>query len=293
MATNGIVVNELGHVLLIRRNDSRTFAPPGGGLELGELPTDGAAREVREETGLIVLPVRLVGLYFWRAKPQGYLSFAFRCLRRGGELTPSAESPQLGFFPTNPLPRPMMALHQERVQHGVFHKGGPVYWEVQKRSSAMAVGHFLLRTIIYPYMDWQRRRQRLPLYQPPPIWQTEATAVIRNDKGEVLWHKQGEQWQLPGGAGAENVPPWQTAVHHAQTQLQQPVTLINLSGVYPAQDKPHMGFTFTAKASSPAANGRLAYFPVGVEPPECNRHHIAQAADACSAEEETVFRFQP
>ncbi len=50
IGTNGIVVDNKGHVLLIRRDDTRTWALPGGALEPGELPTNGAAREVREET---------------------------------------------------------------------------------------------------------------------------------------------------------------------------------------------------------------------------------------------------
>ena len=62
LITSGIVTNQYGHVLLIQRDDSLTWAPPGGILEHGELPTEGVVREVREETGLMVTPVRLVAL---------------------------------------------------------------------------------------------------------------------------------------------------------------------------------------------------------------------------------------
>lgn len=36
---------------------------PGGGLEVGETPAQGAVREVLEETGVTCEPVRLIGVY--------------------------------------------------------------------------------------------------------------------------------------------------------------------------------------------------------------------------------------
>jgi len=59
VGTNGIVLDERGRVLLIRRDDILTWALPGGASEPGELPPDGVAREVEEETGVKVIPERL------------------------------------------------------------------------------------------------------------------------------------------------------------------------------------------------------------------------------------------
>ena len=44
VGTNGILVDQHGNVLLIKRNDTRTYAPPGGAVDAGELPPEAAAR---------------------------------------------------------------------------------------------------------------------------------------------------------------------------------------------------------------------------------------------------------
>ena len=59
----GIVVNDAGHVLIIRRRDNGHWEPPGGVLELDESIEDGVRREVEEETGIPVHVERLTGVY--------------------------------------------------------------------------------------------------------------------------------------------------------------------------------------------------------------------------------------
>lgn len=55
--------DDQGRVLLIHKVDNDLWALPGGGHDIGEGITDSAVREVREETGLDVDIVRLVGTY--------------------------------------------------------------------------------------------------------------------------------------------------------------------------------------------------------------------------------------
>lgn len=60
----GIVVLRPGGVLLVRRGAPPAeglWSLPGGAQELGETAEEGARRELREETGLEVGPLELVG----------------------------------------------------------------------------------------------------------------------------------------------------------------------------------------------------------------------------------------
>ena len=58
------VIAERGCILLVRRRTDDGAPPwvlPGGKLEAGESPGDAVKREVLEETGLAVKPVRILG----------------------------------------------------------------------------------------------------------------------------------------------------------------------------------------------------------------------------------------
>jgi 8-oxo-dGTP pyrophosphatase MutT (NUDIX family) len=62
-SVTAVVRDESGRVLLIRRADNGRWALPGGGHDAGERITGTVVREVREETGLDVEVMRLVGTY--------------------------------------------------------------------------------------------------------------------------------------------------------------------------------------------------------------------------------------
>lgn len=73
----GIVVNDEGKVLVIRRRDNGHWEPPGGVLEMSETFEDGARREVLEETGILVRVERLTGVY--KNMKRGIVALVFRC----------------------------------------------------------------------------------------------------------------------------------------------------------------------------------------------------------------------
>ena len=73
----GIVVNDEGKVLVIRRRDNGHWEPPGGVLETAETFEEGARREVLEETGIAVEIERLTGVY--KNMQRGIVALVFRC----------------------------------------------------------------------------------------------------------------------------------------------------------------------------------------------------------------------
>ena len=89
VSVSGVIPDDHGRVLLIRRRDNQHWEPPGGVLELGETIHDGLRREVREETGLDIEPDILTGVY--KNMPRGIIALVFRCKITGGQLTTNGE----------------------------------------------------------------------------------------------------------------------------------------------------------------------------------------------------------
>lgn len=114
-----------GRILLQRRDDTGRWGLPGGGVEPGESVRQAIIREVHEETGLHVEPLRLIGVYSDPVHhqivtyPDGnvihYVSSVFECAVRGGELTCCEESLELGWFDPRALPEDVMSISIIRI----------------------------------------------------------------------------------------------------------------------------------------------------------------------------------
>src|SRR5690348_13581593 len=100
-AVFGVVFNEdRSEVLLIKRRDIPVWVFPGGGLDQGETPEEGAVREVLEETGFEVRIVRKIAEYLpvnWMTQ----FTHVFECQRVQGALTLGSETKDIRFFPLN------------------------------------------------------------------------------------------------------------------------------------------------------------------------------------------------
>ena len=123
-----VVIND-GQVLLMQREDFKTWGLPGGEIEPGESVAQAAIREVREETGLTVELTGLVGIY---ARPQwpgdNHLAvFAARPVR--GILRPQEEEAvAVGYFPKDRLPDPLLWWHRQPIRDAFDGVGGSVVW---------------------------------------------------------------------------------------------------------------------------------------------------------------------
>lgn len=299
---DAIVTNHLNQALFILRNDSRTWAQPGGAVESGELPTEAVAREVEEETGIKVRPVRLVAVYYRQERPHGLLLFSFRCLQEGGELATSRESPSVGFIGVYPRPSPMLGIHRERLERALAHDGGPPYWGFQQLPAAVRAGRWL----VYRALDVKRAIRGEAAYQPPPEWTVGAFAVVRDEEGRVLWVKRRdyEVWNLPGGRSEQGEAPWETAVRETKEETGLDVHLSDLAGVYTKPDRNKLILTFTAGISGgrPTPNeeaAAFAHFRPGEEPANAIPKQVARVADTVGRGREregrgreTIFREQ-
>jgi ADP-ribose pyrophosphatase YjhB (NUDIX family) len=297
IGTTGVVVNEYGEVLLIQRDDTRTWAMPGGSLDPGELPTSGVAREVEEETGLKVLPVRLVGIDYWPLPPDGFLIFSFRCLLRGGSLKPSAESLQVGFYDLRRPPGAMFGIHRERLQQALVHRGGPVAWRKLPITPKVRLVRFLLGKVLYPFKSLRRRLRGEAPYIPPSEWRVTAHVVVGDNEGRILWVKQGSEggWHLPGGGKRGQEAPWETAVRQIGLDTGLEVNLLDLAAVHIRPPQNEMVFVFSGDfgdqkpAAQPAAT-EVAYFAPGEEPSSAPPEQVLIVAQAAGAREVTLFR---
>lgn len=292
---DAIVTNHLNQALFILRDDSRTWAQPGGAVEDGESPTEAVAREVEEETGIAVRPVRLVAVYFRPERPDGLLSFSFRCLQEGGELKRSRESLSVGFMDVYPPPTPMLEMHRERLERALEHVGGPPYWGVQRLPLVVRAGRWL----VYRALDLRRSLRGEAAYRPPPEWTVGAFVVLRNGAGDVLWVKRTdhEVWNLPGGRSEPGEPPWETAVRETKEETGLDVRLSDLTGVYTKPSSNDMILTFTGdvlagELSLNREAADFAYFRPGEEPANAMPKQVARVADAVSQAQETIFREQ-
>ena len=105
----GVLALSAGRVLLVKR----AIEPfkgwwdiPGGFLEAGEHPADGAVREMREETGLEVEPVEILGLFMdiYGSEQLPTLNICYLAKVSGGEPRASSDASDLAWFPLDELP---------------------------------------------------------------------------------------------------------------------------------------------------------------------------------------------
>ncbi len=109
------VLDDAGRVLLVHRTDCDWWCQPGGGMESGETPWQGAIRETREETGFEVAGERLVGIYSW-APREDEVIFGFVCRVTSGERATSDESDDVRFFAPDDLPANTFPEHIHRIR---------------------------------------------------------------------------------------------------------------------------------------------------------------------------------
>jgi ADP-ribose pyrophosphatase YjhB (NUDIX family) len=112
---------EANKILLVREALDGGWTFPGGWADVGESPRTAIEREVFEEAGLEVIATRLIGVYDANRVEDALSLFhayklVFLCEIISGELKPSIETTEVGFFSIEELPQPFSG-HRTTPRH--------------------------------------------------------------------------------------------------------------------------------------------------------------------------------
>ncbi len=136
--TAAVVLDETGNrVLLHLRDDQPMWSLPGGPPDFGESFTAGIVREVKEETGLDIEIIRLIGVYsdpeFWIfSYPDGNrahaFAAAFECRAVSGEISPNMkDSLEVRWFAIDDLPSNLMPMHPRVISDCIDGSEGVIF----------------------------------------------------------------------------------------------------------------------------------------------------------------------
>jgi ADP-ribose pyrophosphatase YjhB (NUDIX family) len=104
-------ITDAGEIVLIRRGiepGKGSWAQPGGFLEIDETVHQGAIRETWEETGLLVEPGEIIGLY--TRLEASVVTIAFEAGIVGGAATPTPEATEVVAYAPEDIPWPEIAF---------------------------------------------------------------------------------------------------------------------------------------------------------------------------------------
>jgi 8-oxo-dGTP pyrophosphatase MutT (NUDIX family) len=135
-ATSAIIHDRQGKILLHQRRDNGLWALPGGTMEVGETVVECVKREVKEETGLEIVPKYVIGIYsdpnhviaFNNGEVRQEFSICFACKVIGGSLHVSDESTDIGFFARKQIEQlPLHPSIRQRIHDFWARKRGAFY----------------------------------------------------------------------------------------------------------------------------------------------------------------------
>jgi len=123
-AVNVAVIYE-GQILLTKREDFEVWCLPSGGVEAGESVAQAAVRETKEETGIDVELIHMVGIYSRLGGLPDIHAVLYTARPTGGEIRlQPGETIEVRYFPFDALPDEMLFAHKRRICDAIAGKSG-------------------------------------------------------------------------------------------------------------------------------------------------------------------------
>lgn len=107
-------------ILLVQESTDNCWAMPGGWADVGDIPSEVAIRETKEESGYDVKPVKVIGVFDanrigGRLELFHAFKIIFLCELIGGEAKTSDETLDVKFFRFDQLPT--LSLNRTNLKH--------------------------------------------------------------------------------------------------------------------------------------------------------------------------------
>jgi ADP-ribose pyrophosphatase YjhB (NUDIX family) len=114
------VFNTDGELLMVQERIDGTWTMPGGWADVGDVPSEGAEREVWEEAGFKVKAAKVVGVYNVKFPPGMILFHLYKivylCDLIEGKARPSIETTDVRFFKREDIPEDLLGF-RTTVRH--------------------------------------------------------------------------------------------------------------------------------------------------------------------------------
>ena len=119
------VVFRNGRILMVKEKNDNKWALPGGFCDVGLSPSQNVVKEIKEESGFIVNPIRLLALLDKNKHPhpvdlQHFYKIFILCEIVGGEATAGIETNSIEFFSENDLPELSITRNTASQIHTLF-----------------------------------------------------------------------------------------------------------------------------------------------------------------------------
>ena len=130
----GVVFKD-NQILMVQENKDNRWSLPGGFCDVGLSPSENVVKEIKEESGFDVVPVKLLAVLDKNKHPHPpdpyhFYKIFILCEITGGEATVGMETNNVQFFSENNLPQ----LSTSRITESQIHSLFEYLWNPEKET---------------------------------------------------------------------------------------------------------------------------------------------------------------